>query len=195
MRKNVIFVGTVNVDESTFHFSDKVLDRANVIKLKMRSFNELVEVNEKNSLNDIENINFTTKDFFENDNKLFTMTKEELNFLDELNSCLKDNNPRMGIGYRVISQINQYLSAIPVNIGYSRQEAFDNLIVQRVLTKLRGADDQIIKLIGNLSEENKLDNSLLCDLFDKYLNVSEFKHCKDVLCQKAKELKLYGYTI
>ena len=195
VRKNVIFVGTVNVDESTFHFSDKVLDRANVIKLKMRSFNELVEVNEKNSLNDIENINFTTKDFFENDNKLFTMTKEELNFLDELNSCLKDNNPRMGIGYRVISQINQYLSAIPVNIGYSRQEAFDNLIVQRVLTKLRGADDQIIKLIGNLSEENKLDNSLLCDLFDKYLNVSEFKHCKDVLCQKAKELKLYGYTI
>lgn len=47
VRKNVIFVGTVNVDESTFHFSDKVLDRANVIKLKMRSFNELVEVNEK----------------------------------------------------------------------------------------------------------------------------------------------------
>ncbi len=195
VRKNVIFVGTVNVDESTFHFSDKVLDRANVIKLKMRSFNELVEVNEKNSLNDIENINFTTKDFFENDNKLFTMTKEELNFLDELNSCLKDNNPRMGIGYRVISQINQYLSAIPVNIGYSRQEAFDNLIVQRVLTKLRGADDQIIKLIGNVSEENKLENSLLYDLFEKYLNVSDFKHCKDALYQKAKELKLYGYTI
>lgn len=195
VRKNVIFVGTVNVDESTFHFSDKVLDRANVIKLKMRSFNELVEVNEKNSLNDIENINFTTKDFFENDNKLFTMTKEELNFLDELNSCLKDNNPRMGIGYRVISQINQYLSAIPENIGYSRQEAFDNLVVQRILTKLRGADDQIIKLIGNVSEENKLENSLLYDLFEKYLNVSDFKHCKDALYQKAKELKLYGYTI
>lgn len=195
VRKNVIFVGTVNVDESTFHFSDKVLDRANVIKLKMRSFNELVEVNEKNSLNDIENINFTTKDFFENDNKLFTMTKEELNFLDELNSCLKDNNPRMGIGYRVISQINQYLSAIPENIGYSRQEAFDNLLVQRILTKLRGADDQIIKLIGNVSEENKLENSLLYDLFEKYLNVSDFKHCKDALYQKAKELKLYGYTI
>lgn len=195
VRKNVIFVGTVNVDESTFHFSDKVLDRANVIKLKMRSFNELVKVNEKNSLNDIENINFTTKDFFENDNKLFTMTKEELNFLDELNSCLKDNNPRMGIGYRVISQINQYLSAIPENIGYSRQEAFDNLVVQRILTKLRGADDQIIKLIGNVSEENKLENSLLYDLFEKYLNVSDFKHCKDALYQKAKELKLYGYTI
>ena len=75
------------------------------------------------------------------------------------------------------------------------EEAFDNLVVQRILTKLRGADDQIIKLIGNVSEENKLENSLLYDLFEKYLNVSDFKHCKDALYQKAKELKLYGYTI
>lgn len=195
VRKNVIFVGTVNIDESTFHFSDKVLDRANVIKLNMCSFNELAEVKKNIILEDIDEIDFNTNDFFETNNTFFTMTNDELSFLDELNYCLKANNPRMGIGYRVISQINQYLSAIPQDIGYSRQEAFDNLIVQRILTKLRGADDQIIKLIGNLSEENKLDNSLLYDLFEKYLNVSDFKHCKNVLCQKAKELKLYGYTI
>ena len=195
VRKNVIFVGTVNVDESTFHFSDKVLDRANVIKLNMCSFNELAEVKKNIISEDIDEIDFNTKDFFEINNDSFTMTYDELSFLDELNSCLKENNPRMGIGYRVISQINQYLSAIPENIGYSRQEAFDSLVVQRILTKLRGADDQIIKLIGNVSEENKLENSLLYDLFEKYLNVSDFKHCKDALYQKAKELKLYGYTI
>ena len=195
VRKNVIFVGTVNVDESTFHFSDKVLDRANVIKLNMCSFNELAEVKKNIISEDIDEIDFNTNDFFETNNTFFTMTDDELSFLDELNYCLKENNPRMGIGYRVISQINQYLSAIPQDIGYDRQEAFDNLIVQRILTKLRGADDQIIKLIGNLNEENKLDNSLLYDLFEKYLNISDFKHCKDALYQKAKELKLYGYTI
>ena len=32
---NVFFVGTVNIDESSFQFSDKVLDRANVIRLKI----------------------------------------------------------------------------------------------------------------------------------------------------------------
>lgn len=195
VRKNVIFVGTVNIDESTFHFSDKVLDRANVIKLNMCSFNELAEVKKNIISEDIDEIDFNTNDFFETNNTFFTMTDDELSFLDELNYCLKENNPRMGIGYRVISQINQYLSAIPQDIGYDRQEAFDNLIVQRILTKLRGADDQIIKLIGNLNEENKLDNSLLYDLFEKYLNISDFKHCKDALYQKAKELKLYGYTI
>lgn len=195
VRKNVIFVGTVNIDESTFHFSDKVLDRANVIKLNMCSFNELAEVKKNIISEDIDEIDFNTNDFFETNNTFFTMTDDELSFLDELNYCLKENNPRMGIGYRVISQINQYLSAIPQDIGYDRQEAFDNLIVQRILTKLRGADDQIIKLIGNLNEENKLDNSFLYDLFEKYLNISDFKHCKDALYQKAKELKLYGYTI
>ena len=31
--RNVLFVGTVNIDESTYRFSDKVLDRAQVIRL------------------------------------------------------------------------------------------------------------------------------------------------------------------
>ena len=40
----MIFVGTVNIDESTYHFSDKVLDRANVIKLHSRNFLDLKEL-------------------------------------------------------------------------------------------------------------------------------------------------------
>ena len=35
---NVKFIGTVNVDETTFHFSDKVLDRANVIELAVLNY-------------------------------------------------------------------------------------------------------------------------------------------------------------
>lgn len=38
IKSNVLFVGTVNTDESTYQFSDKVLDRANVINLKMIPF-------------------------------------------------------------------------------------------------------------------------------------------------------------
>lgn len=39
---NVIFTGTVNVDESTYHFSDKILDRANVITLHQGRFRDLM---------------------------------------------------------------------------------------------------------------------------------------------------------
>lgn len=37
---NIRFIGTVNIDESTFHFSDKVLDRANVINLDIIPYTE-----------------------------------------------------------------------------------------------------------------------------------------------------------
>lgn len=197
IRKNVIFVGTVNIDESTFHFSDKVLDRASVIKLHMHSFVELKEVRNSKNSDKIESIYFTTNEFFSNANvdAPFVLLNRELEFLNELNILLKINNPRMGIGYRIINQINQYLAAIPENSDYSRQEAFDNLVTQRILTKIRGADDQILKLIGKINGENMLEESSLNSLFDKYSDISEFMFSKNVLIQKAKELKLYGYTI
>ena len=36
--ENVRFIGTMNIDESTFELSDKLLDRANVIQLKTLPF-------------------------------------------------------------------------------------------------------------------------------------------------------------
>lgn len=194
--KNVIFVGTVNIDESTFHFSDKVLDRASVIKLNMCSFVEFGKLKNRKSFDEIKTVNFTTKKFFNSDIDIsFVLTNEELEFLNQLNILLKTNNPRMGIGYRIIVQINQYIAAIFQHSDYSRDDAFDNLIVQRILTKIRGADDQIVKLIGIINEEGILEKSELNNLFDKYANLSKFEQSKKILEQKAKELKLYGYTI
>ena len=42
--RNVLFTGTVNVDESTCHFSDKILDRANVITLSQCHFRDLLKL-------------------------------------------------------------------------------------------------------------------------------------------------------
>ncbi|WP_349407251.1 hypothetical protein, partial [Clostridium perfringens] len=60
---NVLFIGTVNLDETTRDLSDRVLDRANVITLKKRSFSELKEnenvINDKKfNLEEINNITF-----------------------------------------------------------------------------------------------------------------------------------------
>ncbi|MBY7147563.1 AAA family ATPase, partial [Levilactobacillus brevis] len=40
IKNNILFVGTINTDESTFQLSDKVLDRSNVIRLNMVPFYE-----------------------------------------------------------------------------------------------------------------------------------------------------------
>ena len=65
---NVLFVGTVNLDESTYHFSDKVLDRANVIHLKLRKFKEVAQSAEKSNVADsIGSAAFTKTQFFGTD--------------------------------------------------------------------------------------------------------------------------------
>src|SRR5690606_483478 len=45
--ENIMFVGTVNIDESTYHFSDKVLDRANVITLDVLPYTGLKQLGQK----------------------------------------------------------------------------------------------------------------------------------------------------
>lgn len=169
---NVLFVGTVNIDESTFNFSDKVLDRANIIKLSMRPFIELRAI-----LDDCK------------------LTDRELAFLTEFHNLIKEFNPQLGIGYRIVKQINNYLKNIPKEISYSREDAFDKLIIQRIITKLRGSEEQLNKLIGRIDEDDNLNNSKIISLLDKYSDVSSFTNLRVELKNKAKELMLYGYSI
>ena len=169
---NVLFAGTVNIDESTFNFSDKVLDRANVIKLGMRPFTELKAVLENCCLSD-----------------------RELSVLTELHEAIKKSNPKLGIGYRIVKQINSYINNIPKDVEYSRALAFDKLIVQRIITKLRGSEEQLNNLIGRLSSDDRLVDSNIEAILDKYSDVSDFVHVRDELKNKAKELVLYGYSV
>lgn len=48
--ENVLFVGTVNTDESTYQFSDKVLDRSNVMTLEMVPFGSIKPLDNSSSM-------------------------------------------------------------------------------------------------------------------------------------------------
>ena len=169
---NVIFVGTVNIDESTLILSDKVLDRASVIKLNTQSFDNLKKV---------------IKDFY--------LTDREVDFFEKLNEVLSSQNPRMGIGYRIVSQANKYVGACAKDNILSRSEAIDSLVAQRIITKLRGSDEQIGSLVGKVSSNRGIENSFVIDLFNEYADVSDFNASRHEIGIKAKELKSYGYTI
>ena len=169
---NVIFVGTVNIDESTLILSDKVLDRASVIKLNTQSFDNLKKV---------------IKDFY--------LTDREVDFFEKLNEVLSSQNPRMGIGYRIVSQANKYVGECAKDNILSRSEAIDSLVAQRIITKLRGSDEQIGSLVGKVSSNRGIENSFVIDLFNEYADVSDFNASRHEIGIKAKELKSYGYTI
>lgn len=189
---NVRFIGTVNIDESTFHFSDKVLDRANVIKLNVIPYTDwkATETSTKGA---------TIKEWtYEEYQKLLREPKEV--FLSErekefiwrvhkmLNTCAKN----LGVGPRILKQIGKYLINLPQiesEENISREEGFDLQFVQRVMTKIRGQKEQLMIIFDEESEE------CLSHLFDEYADVSRFESSRKVLQIKRQEIEIYGYTL
>lgn len=189
---NVLFMGTVNMDESTYHFSDKVLDRANVITLHQRKFADMKSFCPvKDGL--FVPISADAYRKFRAENKKVRLSNEELELLDALNEALQESRVSGGIGYRVAFDIDRYVENIPSLKDFTRGDGLDLQIVQRILTKVRGSREQLQTLLS-MTDDSKVGGKLM-DLFATYKNVSSFTESKKVLMRKAKELKLYDYTI
>lgn len=183
---NVIFVGTINTDETTFSLSDKVLDRATVIKSDIGSFRTWKETANSQEHIDSNSI-LKQEDFFKwinNSNKVI-LKDRELDFLQKFNEYLNQINPAIGVGYRVLYQINRYISNIPEG-KIERQYSFDLQVVQKVLPKLRGSSDVLEQFIGKDKKINKL--------IEEYIDVSKFEKSKKVLEIKQKEMEEHGFV-
>lgn len=192
---NVLFAGTVNVDESTHHFSDKVLDRANVIRLAVQPFSAMKTVAAEAALP------ARAEDFadfykrFTNTNDAIDLKDEEVDFLWQLHLSLAETDERFGIGPRVVRQIDYYLKNIPSGFSFGRREAFDLQIVQRVMTKIRGSEDQLASFMGDYHWQDKaITSSRFLKLTETFSSISDFAETRRVIKQKAKELKQNGYT-
>ncbi|KMJ57577.1 ATPase AAA [Bacillus sp. LL01] len=198
IRENVLFVGTVNMDESTYHFSDKVLDRANVLSLDVMPFTKMKQLPEKKKgiMARADEIDFDTYESFQYKNRNLNLHDDELSLLWEIHQLMQDVNRQVGVGPRIVKQIDQYLGNLPVQNFILREDAFDLQMVQRILTKVRGSEDQLRDLLGRYNREKDIvEGSQLNRLFDRYSHVSGFKESRNVVKQKAKELKYNGYTM
>jgi hypothetical protein len=195
---NVIFVGTVNVDESTYHFSDKVLDRANVITLNVLPFQSLKmltgELQESSNSNKV--VSFDLFESFRTKDREIGLSDMELSCLWDIHTELQKVNKNSGIGPRIVRQIDMYLKNLPESHEYTRKLAFDKQVIQRILTKVRGPEDQLKRFIGLYEKETEtIKDSLFLDILDRFQEVSEFSETRNVLIHKAKELNLNGYTL
>ncbi len=199
--ENVMFVGTVNIDESTYHFSDKVLDRANVISLTVRSFADLKELSIEKKAEEDKNDPINTMSFnqyleFKRKDSAILLSDLEIGLLKDLHLTLQQINRNMGVGFRVLNQIDLYLKNLPSLQYFSREEAFDKQVVQRILTKVRGSEDQLRSVLGKYKEDtDEVIESKLMMIFERYSEISSFSETKKIIQYKAKELKMYGYTM
>lgn len=149
--ENLYIIGTVNMDETTFPFSKKVLDRANTIEFSyvdlLPEFDKVPEpvdvVNVNNSFLKTEylyllNCNADEKSKAEN---ICTT-------LQEINEILK--NASAHVGYRVRDEIVFYMLNNSNADLLSEEEALDNEILQKILPRIQGSSSAIRDMICDL---------------------------------------------
>ncbi|MEO0295712.1 MAG: hypothetical protein ABIM85_06785 [candidate division WOR-3 bacterium] len=152
---NLYFIGTVNIDETTFMFSPKVLDRAFVIEFKDVSFKEYINILKSDKISFYFNENIV-KDFTQNGEFLKAYSeknkikealdestfKEYLSYITNLSKNLEPYS--LHFGYRVLDEIALfYKNAKDAEknkiISFKNDdEIFDLAILMKVLPKFHG---------------------------------------------------------
>lgn len=192
---NILFVGTVNLDESTCHFSDKVLDRANVISLNQVSFLELKKLECGQPLqSNLEEFSFLDYDNMTKKSECIDLTERELELLTEIHKNMNVLNRNVGIGFRIVSQIDSYIRNLPLGEIITREKGIDIQLAQRVLPKLRGTKEQWGEFIGEYYNKEVLHSEIL-KILDEFKDVSNFEVSRAYILNKARELEIYGYTL
>lgn len=208
--ENVILVGTANFDETTKEFSNRLLDRANVIYLTKQSFLNAKNVNEEPIC--VPEYGRILSDTFRSWTKvnvhlnlLQEMNDKELTLLDEIHSELSKIDTQNGVSFRVCKAIANYISNMPCDEDgkplIARRSAFDLQLRQRVFTKIKGHKEMLIELMGEYNiDTDKVDNSKIMQLLEGYDDDKEkvfenFEQSVNFLKQKAKELVIHGYTM
>ena len=155
--KNLFVVGTVNIDETTYMFSPKVLDRANVIEFRVN------ETEIEGFLNAGKGIKPITKMGAAMGNSFVSIAKKNQNEIDfsKLNIELLEFFKELQVlgaefGYRTAKEIQNLFSKIDmVNPAYLNKvnEKIDIAIMQKLLPKLHGSRRKLLKTLNLLAQK------------------------------------------
>ena len=135
--KNLKIIGTVNVDESTYMFSPKVLDRANVIEMNGQKPKDYIAMVD------------------ESDNKIYASIKSKswygwyVDFLEKIYDALGE------FAYRTIDEISEYLAINTKLYGDDLTLVYkfvDEQINQKIMPKLHGSKAQLLPKLNALEE-------------------------------------------
>lgn len=156
--KNLFIIGTVNIDETTYMFSPKVLDRASVIEFRVTAteMENYLASNSQINLDDLKGQGKNMAESFVNlakDGSLKAVDSEKLNntlmsFFAELKKTGAE------FGYRSAFEIIRF-AAVANNLDaeWKQDEIADAAIMQKLLPKVHGSRrklEPVLKTLGAL---------------------------------------------
>lgn len=143
--RNIRFVGTVNVDHTTHGFSDKVLDRANVIQFERVNLGANLSEGKDPEAKTLGFAQFSEWcDRRELSKPQLAIVEDFVSHIKQINSFLEPAG--MSIGFRVLQDIRLYMSLVIQGEYFDDpKDAFDFQVKQRILPKIRGMQSRELK--------------------------------------------------
>ncbi|UMB60648.1 DUF4357 domain-containing protein [Lutibacter sp. A80] len=154
--KNLFVIGTVNIDETTYMFSPKVLDRANVIEFRVQEEEIATFLNAPNDINFtklIGNGSTMAVDFIKmaSNGTNDTISPELNETLVKFFTQLKKTGAEFG--YRTAMEIHRLFHQLEVvNSELTTNQKIDIAIMQKLLPKLHGSRRKLCPVLENLGD-------------------------------------------
>lgn len=203
--ENLYIVGTVNMDETTFPFSKKVLDRANTIEFD----NIKLDFNFEDYNIEIKDRYYSNKFLKANFLKLVQCVdykkevKDVIDKLKEINEILKKSN--MQIAYRIRDEICFYVVNAVKDDIMGEEKAFDYAVKQKILPRIQGSSNEVENTLIKLFEyfANQESGILKGDYVDEesikaaenYVNGKvKYKKTLEKLLQMIRRFHNDGFT-
>ena len=199
--KNLFIIGTINVDETTYMFSPKVLDRANVIEFKI-SPDEMGDFLKEMKPVDRNSINGKAAGMGSSFVQLASVTeldKDEnaVNALNDFFGELKKVNAEFG--YRTATEIFRYIAQAKKNDDtddkLSEDDIIDSAIVQKMLPKLHGSRkklEPVLMQLWKLCFPEELRKTM--DVVNENIDKAKYKESADKILRMYESANANGFT-
>ena len=196
--KNLIVIGTVNMDETTFSFSRKLLDRAMSV--------EMNEVNYDSFLTDTtdDDLKAIVKAFEENGDadlnallvdrhieaqeiidELGDDAKFAIDYLKRINALLEGTPFKLG--YRAANEALIYLQASQEFGQTNRIAALDNFTLMKILSRIEG-DETKLKITDSEADKKRIANACVnVDAAKQYGDLNILTALRNIITQMLGE--------
>ena len=172
--RNLIVVGTVNMDDTTYQFSRKVIDRAMTIEMNEVNLNDMFDIEKPNALSYRENVvdkGWFFAPFAQSNNALQQMNIEREQLAKKIKATIGQTNANgtttpdsleailgktpFRIAYRVVNELILHFYALrwenkEAEFEELYNKALDNILMMKVLPRIEGNEDLVKEALVQL---------------------------------------------